>query len=147
MASFTPFVGTDQFSMSTFNSKLGGAFGKVDADVNALQTALAHSGNCHIAIGSYVGTGLYGSSNPCSLTFDFQPLIVFLNTGGANFQSGVPIQYMMTRPQTTFCYSYNETGRVAWSENGVTWYNKAADSQLNNADRIYYYIAIGEKIT
>lgn len=30
MASFEPFVSSDPFSMSTFNSKLGGAFGKVD---------------------------------------------------------------------------------------------------------------------
>ena len=29
MASFEPFVSSDPFSMSTFNSKLGGAFGKV----------------------------------------------------------------------------------------------------------------------
>ena len=35
MASFEPFVSSDPFSMSTFNSELGGAFGKVDADVSA----------------------------------------------------------------------------------------------------------------
>lgn len=38
MASFEPFVSSDPFSMSTFNSKLGGAFGKVDADVSATTT-------------------------------------------------------------------------------------------------------------
>lgn len=37
MASFEPFVSSDPFSMSTFNSKLGGAFGKVDA---ALETMI-----------------------------------------------------------------------------------------------------------
>ena len=51
----------------------------------ALSSISAAAGNCRIAIGSYVGTGLCGESNPCSLTFDFQPLMVFLNTGGANF--------------------------------------------------------------
>ena len=38
MASFEPFVSSDPFSMSTFNSKLGGAFGKVDADVSNAAT-------------------------------------------------------------------------------------------------------------
>lgn len=37
MASFEPFVSSDPFSMSMFNSKLGGAFGKVDA---ALETMI-----------------------------------------------------------------------------------------------------------
>lgn len=31
MASFEPFVSSDPFNMETFNTKLGGAFGKVDA--------------------------------------------------------------------------------------------------------------------
>lgn len=31
-----------------------------------------------MATGSYVGTGTYGASNPCSLTFDFAPRIVFI---------------------------------------------------------------------
>lgn len=40
MASFEPFVSSDPFSMSTFNTKLGGAFGKVDENVNeALEVA------------------------------------------------------------------------------------------------------------
>ena len=38
MASFEPFVSSDPFSMSTFNTKLGGAFGKVDADVSTTAT-------------------------------------------------------------------------------------------------------------
>lgn len=36
MASFEPFVSSDPFSMSTFNSKLGGAFGKVDAELETM---------------------------------------------------------------------------------------------------------------
>lgn len=38
MASFEPFVSSDPFSMSTFNTKLGGAFGKVDKNVSDAQT-------------------------------------------------------------------------------------------------------------
>ena len=31
-----------------------------------------------IQTGSYIGTGTYGASNPCSLTFDFVPKIVYI---------------------------------------------------------------------
>ena len=36
---------------------------------SAISTAL--DGKARIQTGSYVGTGTYGASNPCSLTFDF----------------------------------------------------------------------------
>lgn len=38
MASFTPFVSSDPFSMSTFNTKLGGAFDSVDKNVSDVAT-------------------------------------------------------------------------------------------------------------
>lgn len=46
MASFEPFVSSDPFNMETFNTKLGGAFGKVDADVKSalLTPVLLYSG-------------------------------------------------------------------------------------------------------
>ena len=30
-------------------------------------------------MGSYVGTGTYGNKNPCSLTFDFVPKVVYIS--------------------------------------------------------------------
>lgn len=84
MASFEPFVSSDPFSMSTFNSKLGGAFGKVDEAIGA-------AGNCKIATGSYVGTGNSSSNDPSvavTLNIGFVPKIVFVYStsfaGGAN---------------------------------------------------------------
>ena len=39
-----------------------------------------------IATGSYTGTGTYGSSNPNSLTFEFDPKIVFVYHAISGFQ-------------------------------------------------------------
>lgn len=46
MASFEPFVSSDPFNMETFNSKLGGAFEKVDKNVKSalLTPVLLYSG-------------------------------------------------------------------------------------------------------
>ncbi|WP_298020986.1 hypothetical protein, partial [uncultured Dysosmobacter sp.] len=48
-------------------------------DIETLKTAIAAvSGAAKIQTGSYVGTGTYGESNPCSLTFDFSPKLVII---------------------------------------------------------------------
>ena len=42
-------------------------------------TALGRLGaKVQIATGSYIGTGTYGSANPCRLTFDFSPKVVYI---------------------------------------------------------------------
>ena len=43
-----------------------------------LISALGLTNAAKIATGSYVGTGTYGASNPCSLTFDFVPRFVLI---------------------------------------------------------------------
>lgn len=44
---------------------------------SAISTAL--DGKARIQTGSYVGTGTYGASNPCSLTFEFEPKALIIN--------------------------------------------------------------------
>ena len=39
---------------------------------------IAIANGVKIATGSYTGTGTYGSANPCSLTFDFSPKVVYI---------------------------------------------------------------------
>lgn len=53
---------------------------KVKALLNGNTTAISDlvANGPKIQTGSYVGTGTYGSSNPCSLTFDFVPQLVIL---------------------------------------------------------------------
>ena len=72
----TPFVGTDNFNMETFNNMIS----QINSGVNSeISDVLAQLGTkARIQTGSYVGTGTYGASNPCSLTFDFVPKMVYI---------------------------------------------------------------------
>ena len=113
---------------------------------------------------SYVGTGTYGSSNPCSLTFDFAPKVVRLlgeiSSGGnftvcsiypMNANYGVYSAILFTKALTT---TYK--ARLGFSENNytnsyckisqdgktITWYNTGND-QINTAGYTYYFLALG----
>lgn len=109
-----------------------------------------------IETGSYVGTGTYGSSNPNSLTFSFEPklvLIPWLTYVNANkltvFSSNksevastlIPFAYTTT-------WLINDNGGLAFkvSEDRKTvywYYSSNHDYQLNTSEYTYYYIAIG----
>lgn len=98
-----------------------------------------------IATGSYTGTGTYGSSNPNSLTFDFEPKIVFIGGKGtsgvyATFPYVWGGQYIYLQSNGT-TYSNN----VSISGNTMTWYSSSSSAsyQLNTAGTVYNYIAIG----
>ena len=124
-------------------------------------------GGARIEVGSYVGTGTYGSSNPCSVTasFPIKQLSVFgevyANTGNyfPTYQTSGYSSYSMhdILLTTSFAsrrgihngtssygldYSFGKKsvgGRTFW------WYSSggAASSQLNESGSTYYYIAIG----
>lgn len=104
-----------------------------------------------IETGSYVGTGTYGASNPCSLTFDFTPKIVLMHTGATHAYS-----------EYTHCmvFVWNITNGfdvgsgadsqniVTYSGNTMSWYNNtgnfaSAGKQLNGSGTTYWYTAIG----
>lgn len=120
-----------------------------------------------IETGSYTGTGTFGSSNPCSLTFGFNPKVVFIyrenyawgystatamyEQGGANsvgvFFAGCtsfPAWYIKSA-------SSSEGTKMTYSLNGnaLTWYLETvgsyptAGTQFNSASYTYHYIAIG----
>ena len=143
-----------------------------NSNVNLLQIAkwdgsrrslfnILHAGNAQtlgfpkIAIGSYVGTGTFSLSNPNSLTFDFEPKIVFIVSDGANaFWPGVA----MIRGQgysTGFGTMGGSTGSeqdltITWSGNTVTWYTSVNMSggfdqyaQMNTSGKTFRYVALG----
>ena len=104
-----------------------------------------------IETGSYVGTGTSGSSNPNTLTFGFEPKILFVSKQDQNLNSvgffmlackGVTNAQCMhaaqnTAPQGPFCARN-------WSENSVSWYNTSGSTeQLNMNNETYFYVAIG----
>ena len=115
-----------------------------------------------VATGYYTGTGACGSSNPCTLTFDFHPKMVIVYSGthyspyaytaytGSSFGSSHQVFYAGA---TNFgVYNGNlETTTFSLSGNTLTWYSakgSTTDSytpscQMNASGAIYRYIAIG----
>lgn len=101
-----------------------------------------------IASGTYTGTGTCGADNPNSLTFDFEPKVVFIQgaTHGqgetAIFVWGTPFAVKMGPNWSTKTASLF----TIYSGNTMSWYSTAidADSQLNKGlGSTYSYVAIG----
>ena len=132
---------TDRILMEDFN-----------ADNAKIDAALAAAGNCRIVIGSYVGTGTSGKNNPNTLTFDFEPMVIFMDVttrvGGSAITNSGP-GYSIFFRGVEECNNANGKGLVTtWDGNSVSWYydSSASDSvkqQYNTNNQIYYYIAMG----
>lgn len=101
-----------------------------------------------IATGSYVGTGAYKVENPCVLTLGFKAKAVFIVMEGADINSGFDAENFMSYidGQTYDKVSSGNTDRrnYAVDETTFSWYSTYSNkSQLNVADKNYYYFAIG----
>ena len=109
-----------------------------------------------IATGSYTGTGTYGSANPCSLTFDFVPLIFGIyrdrhgNPANDNWDVLVVNGSNYMRIDTYYSGSNNYAhNKMTWDNQTVKWYVEASSDYSSswqfNADggTIYRYFAIG----
>ena len=115
-------------------------------------TALGQLGNkVQIATGSYTGTGAIGSSNPNSLTFDFDPKIIFVfnRSEGYSGQNGIIWASDLTSSYTPRGYSYQELSaqndyKAKKENNTVSWYYTGdSTAQMNTNGAKYGYIAIG----
>lgn len=104
-----------------------------------------------IETGSYVGTGTSGASNPNTLTFPFEPKVVFVTNTN---QSSLPSRYFITpliqgvTQASSISGTSNNTGTVYtivadWTNESVSWYGTNANNQLNTSGQTYSYIAIG----
>lgn len=93
-----------------------------------------------IEVGSYVGTGTYGTLNRCSLTFSSTPKIVFIKSSG---ESKVMILfYGHTRGDSTGSTSSSGKPQTTWDGNTVTWYtDSSASVQFNSSGETYDYLA------
>ena len=119
------------------------ASAKAVKTVNDIVSGLALSG-CKIATGSYVGNGKKGSSNPNTLSFDFQPKLIVI-TGDVK-HNYIPLVFI--RGCSTVYTSSNDNASIAitWSDNGVSWYATSTmydDVQFNMQGAVYSYAAIG----
>lgn len=134
-----------------------------NAAFSALATAVA--GGAKIATGSYTGNGLYGSSHPCSLTFNFAPKVVLIYAGytsGAwywnpfcnsnyNSVSNIMVGDMLTTNYVsgtgffvTYTSSTRSFGKKSADGKTFSWYNPdSASQQFNDSGSIFYALAIG----
>ncbi len=107
-----------------------------------------------IATGSYTGTGTYGSSNPNSLTFEFEPKAIFMwaVNNGIRFPNALAATtYIAAIPANNvyyyggFDYPSQSRGQIKRSIDGktITWYSTDPGYQLNSSAFTYYYLAIG----
>ena len=94
-----------------------------------------------IATGSYVGTGKYGSSNPNSLTFEFEPKFWWIYAESEGL-------YEDDLTQDSFYWPWGKNQNMAsikitYTGNTVSWYSpNSSSNQYNDSGRYYYYLAI-----
>lgn len=104
-------------------------------------------GGARIEVGSYVGTGTYGSSNPNSLTFGFEPKIFFLvsESWATNESINMPLYSSLGHGYLYRNSNYeNRTANLSWNGKTISWYAGAsATYQCNDSGKHYYYTAIG----
>ena len=116
-----------------------------------LVAALGDAGGVRIATGSYTGTGTYGASNPCSLTFPFVPkLVIILTSRNTNYND-----FGIFRPDSSLGISgyATKTGSssgltltpsVVLSGQTLNWYSEQSTNlQLNTSSATYHYLALG----
>lgn len=134
------------------------------SSISELLSALGLTNVAKIATGSYVGTGTYGSSNPCSLTFPFSPkLVLFFSQYSENswtaFMYANPYESRMfilpsvlTTDYTAIGFPgcrYTTASYAKRSADGktISWYNNGDKAneyhQLNDPEYIYHYVAFG----
>lgn len=115
-------------------------------------------GGAKIQTGSYVGTGTYGSSNPCSLTFDFSPQILWVSSirylesyYSSSLSSKVPLSrsFLCFRGCTQIDHNFYMNGgystsiSLTWGNKTVAYHSQDADKQYNTRGTVYYYCTIG----
>lgn len=102
-----------------------------------------------IETGSYVGTGTYGSGNPNTLTFRFEPKFVHIQAGniGKEDSSGFKFAFFVlgTKGFSIGPGSANEMYNLnaKFDGNTLSWYLGNAAQQLNTKSANYFFIALG----
>ena len=169
----TPFVGTDNFNMETFNNMISQINNGVNNEIAEVFTQLGTK--TRIQAGSYVGTGTFGPNNPCSLTFDFEIDALFIirvgngaftTLGGNNADLALLKQgknYAMYANLLTTDYvngvglgeinmtnsSTSSFGKKSSDGKTFYWYNAYVNSgangsdQFNSVDVTYTWLALG----
>jgi hypothetical protein len=122
-------------------------------NIPAERIPIDNLGCARIATGSYTGTGTSGESGKNTLTFAFQPKIVFITCGGGKVCNvrlsplifGSPYAYGDYQNGTSQQQMFELN--LEWDGNSVSWYSSdsalGAKYQHNETIAEYYYVAIG----
>ena len=127
-------VESDRVLMEDFND----AMTKIDQGMDAISK---------IALGTYIGTGTYGDTSPNHLELEFQPkLVVLVANAGEMLRNGAVLVFGQT--ESSGMGSAYSSGSclnlsITWAENGLTWYGKDAERQLNKENTTYFFFALG----
>lgn len=138
-----------------------------DNTVGSLVDELTANG-VRMEIQSYAGKGLYGESNPCTLTFSFAPKVIMFVGAMSNSNQWHSIDKLsadsttvticndkvLTDTLTTSYKNYNgfytnnafSSAYIKKSEDNKTvmWYNTSVSKyQLNDSAFTYYFMGIG----
>lgn len=142
----TPFVsGGDYVAAGEAYFKKNGLLHLLGADSAKIET------------GSYVGTGTYGSSNPCRISLGFSPkLVIIFRDGGRsgavwsndNVYWSSDHVHLYAGGTYASLYHYGSTKLYyTFDVDGVSFYTNASSNQalcqMNNSGYTYNYIAIG----
>lgn len=96
--------------------------------------------------GSYVGTGTSGSRNPNTLTFGFEPKVLFIGAyDSATHCTACAIRGRRSITTVLADNGYSRDCIFTWSGQAASWYSEDnnAGFQLNTSNTPYYYVAIG----
>lgn len=131
--------------MAAFNEKFMQAIAQAGKDSEEM---LAEKG-VKIATGSYTGTGNYGEGSKNSLTFGFEPKLVFVSASDGSWRS-IFMRNVTKGHGSGEVAPYTYVIPCTWSGKNLTWYlSKITNTspqpyhQLNAASTTYRYIAIG----
>ena len=137
---------TTNFGLSQWQSTDPIRVADFNADNQKLDDALA--ARAQLATGSYTGTGKFGSANPNTLTFPFEPKFVFVtHQSGEWYRQTLAGIRGMTGAyvyQSVLNSDYYNRATLTWDGKKLKWYNSGgAYYQLNESNAKYFYIAIG----
>lgn len=137
--------------------------------LNLLASAVA--AGAKVQTGSYVGTGTYGSANPCSLSFDFVPIVVVMlayqslnaqnsvaifgwdtGTTGSTYYTGISVvpvaalneTYRRGASFTSHFVNDQSFGKRSSDGKTIYWYNATSNQgQFNDSNTTFWWAAIG----
>ena len=104
--------------------------------------AVDKCGNCQLYSVTYTGTGTYGASNPCSLTFPKLPYLFLIQAPDGSIllalRGAENYQKLSSGSSNYF------SGSLTWTGTTVKWYTNGsyAHAQMNESGKLYRVLAL-----